>query len=154
MAGKNLESHQDEDPAQAFPLCLASEETMSEAKQAEKSREFQSAVADLPVRFALAVSWPVLDISQSKSRTFLPSSVCSFVRIQVCCGRLTFFQNPQVRRPFWRERNKSILDFATQDTVQRQADLTTIVRSTKTRRKTFFQVRILLRTTSLFRYDF
>ena len=63
MAGKNLESHQDEDPAQAFPLCLASEETMSEAKQAEKSREFQSAVADLPVRFALAVSWPVLDIA-------------------------------------------------------------------------------------------
>ena len=60
MAGKNLESHQDKDPAQAFPLCLASEERMSEAKQAEKSREFQSAVADLPVRFALAFSWPVL----------------------------------------------------------------------------------------------
>jgi hypothetical protein len=63
MAGKNLESHQAEDPAQAFPLCLASEEMMSEAKQAEKSREFHSAVADLPVRFALAVSSPDLDIA-------------------------------------------------------------------------------------------
>lgn len=74
MAGKNLESHQDKDPAQAFPLCLASEERMSEAKQAEKSREFQSAVADLPVRFALAFSWPVLDIAHF----FAVSSILSY----------------------------------------------------------------------------
>ena len=62
MAGTSVEPQQDEYTVQAFPLCLATEEMMIEAKLADTSRDFQNAVADLPVS-SLPVSLPALDFS-------------------------------------------------------------------------------------------
>ena len=50
MAGKNLQSDEGSESVQPFPLCLASEEMILEAKEETVSREFKEDLASLPVR--------------------------------------------------------------------------------------------------------
>ena len=50
MAGKNLQSGEGSESVQPFPLCLASEEMIQEAKEETVSREFKEDLASLPVR--------------------------------------------------------------------------------------------------------
>jgi hypothetical protein len=51
MSGRNLGDDDREDQQQQFPLCLASEDAIDQAKDEMMARKFQQELRDIPVTF-------------------------------------------------------------------------------------------------------